>query len=83
MLDRDSQSDSELLPFIPALRIDGQSLPQGKCISPTPGREELHLHEDQVIKDHCLIKAPYPTRLFVNRGFRETDRTSNELLGAE
>jgi hypothetical protein len=30
---RDSPLESTLPPFIPALRIDGQSLPQGKCIT--------------------------------------------------
>ena len=45
------KSDSELPPFIPAPKIDGQSLLRGICISPTPGWEESHLHTDQVIKD--------------------------------
>src|SRR5215467_4110233 len=30
---RDSPLESTLPPFIPALRIDGQSLPQGKCVT--------------------------------------------------
>ena len=48
---RDSPLESTLPPFIPALRIDGQSLPQGKCITSASEGQELHLHTNQVIKD--------------------------------
>ena len=55
---RDSSLESTLPPFIPALRIDGQSLPQGKCITSASEGQELHLHTNQVIKDHCRSLSP-------------------------
>jgi len=48
---RDSSLESTLPPFIPALRIDGQSLPQGKRITSASEGQELHLYANQVIKD--------------------------------
>jgi hypothetical protein len=48
---RDSSLDSRLPPFDPALRIDGQSLPQGSRITSASEGQEFHLHEKQVIKD--------------------------------
>ena len=55
---RDSPLESTLPPFIPALRIDGQSLPQGKCITSASEGQELHLHTNQVIKDLYRSLSP-------------------------
>jgi hypothetical protein len=55
---RDSLLESTLPPFIPALRIDGQSLPQGKCITSASEGQESHLYTSQVIKDHCWSESP-------------------------
>ena len=57
---RDSPLESTLPPFIPALRIDGQSLPQGKCFTSASEGQELHLYTSQVIKDHCWSESPIP-----------------------
>jgi hypothetical protein len=57
---RDSPLESTLPPFIPALRIDGQSLPQGKRITSASEGQELHLHTNQVIKDLCRSLSPIP-----------------------
>jgi len=58
----------------PLYGCDGESLPQGTGISPTPGREAYHLHTDQVIKDQIDLSRLSPVTL-ASRGFRETDRT--------
>jgi len=42
---------SELPPFTPASRIDGQSLPWGECLILASRRQESHLHRVPVIKD--------------------------------
>jgi hypothetical protein len=55
---RDSQLESALPPFIPALRIDGQSLPQGKRITSASEGQELHLYTSQVINDLIRSKPP-------------------------
>ena len=55
---RDSPLESTLPPFIPALRIDGQSLPQGKCITSASEGQELHLYANQVIKDIYRSQSP-------------------------
>src|SRR5262245_40541391 len=55
---RDSSLESTLPPFIPALRIDGQSLPQGRRITSASEGQELHLHTNQVIKDLCRSLSP-------------------------
>jgi hypothetical protein len=55
---RDSLLESTLPPFIPALRIDGQSLPQGKCFTSASEGQESHLYTSQVIKDHCWSSSP-------------------------
>src|SRR5262249_6450918 len=48
---RDSQLGSALPPFIPASRIEDQSLPWGMCFTSAFEGQEFHLHEAQVIKD--------------------------------
>jgi hypothetical protein len=55
---RDSSLESTLPPFLPALRIDGQSLPQGRCITSASEGQELHLHTNQVIKDLYQSLSP-------------------------
>jgi hypothetical protein len=55
---RDSPLESTLPPFIPALRIDGQSLPQGKRITSASEGQESHLHTNQVIKDLYRSLSP-------------------------
>jgi len=49
-------SDHLLFPLL-GLRIS--RYPREYAISPTPGRQELHLHGDTVAKDRS-ISAPYP-----------------------
>ena len=71
---RDSSLESTLPPFIPALRIDGQSLPQGKRITSASEGQELHLHTDQVIKDHCRSLSPIPDLTIIS-GERITQHT--------
>ena len=63
---RDSLLESVLPPFIPALRIDGQSLPQGKRITSASEGQELHLHTNQVIKDLCRSLSPIPDLMIIS-----------------
>ena len=79
---RDSRSDSACPPFLPALRIDGPSLPQGDMPS------LLHLRGRnctctamKLSKIHDLMLS-IPSRPVGSRGFRETDRTCSRLFGA-
>src|SRR5262249_49900778 len=44
---RDSSLGSKLPPFIPASRIEDQSLPWGKCFTSASEGQEFHLYEDQ------------------------------------
>jgi hypothetical protein len=68
-------SDRHVLPLL-GLRLS--RYPGEYAISPTPGRQEFHLHGDEVIKDP-LILAPYPLQS-CDRSFRETDRTCRPWL---
>ena len=53
---------------------------RGDAFTSTPEGQELHLHEDTVIKDRS-IDAPSPPEPLRDSGFRETDRTCKALLG--
>jgi hypothetical protein len=68
-------SDRHVLPLL-GLRLS--RYPGEYAISPTPGRQEFHLHGDEVIKDP-LILAPYPLQS-CDRSFRETDCTCRPWL---
>ena len=43
----------------PLLGLLVSRYPREDAVSPTPGRQELHLHGDTVVKDRS-ISAPYP-----------------------
>jgi hypothetical protein len=73
---RDSPLESTLPPFIPALRIDGQSLPQGKCITSASEGQELHLYANQVIKD--IIGLCLPS--LICRSFRENGSHGHRVV---
>ena len=45
--------------FSPLLGLMVSRYPRGDAFTSTPERQELHLHEDEVIKDR-VISAPYP-----------------------
>ena len=68
-------SDRRLLPLL-GLRVS--RYPGEYAVSPTPRRQEWHLHGDTVIKDP-LILAPYPLPSD-DRSFRETDRTLQAVV---
>jgi len=66
--------------FSPLLGLMVSRYPRGDAFTSTPEGQELHLHEDEVIRDH-MISAPYPPQPLRGCRFRETDRTSSALLG--
>jgi len=66
--------------FSPLLGLMVSRYPRGDAFTSTPEGQELHLHEDEVIRDH-MISAPYPPQPLRGCRFRETDRTSTALLG--
>jgi hypothetical protein len=45
--------------LFPLLGLMVSRYPREYAVSPTPGRQELHLHGDTVVKD-LSISAPYP-----------------------
>jgi hypothetical protein len=72
---RDSPLESTLPPFIPALRIDGQSLPQGKRI--TSASEEQELHLDVAVATHKKIDLVFQTQVFkLKRDMQKRSRDS-------
>jgi hypothetical protein len=67
--------ESTLPPFIPALRIDGQSLPQGKRI--TSASEEQELHLDVAVATHKKIDLVFQTQVFkLKRDMQKRSRDS-------
>lgn len=54
--------------------------PRGSAVNPPPGWQELHLHGNQVIKDHPDLSSLSPHRV-LGCSFRETDRTWRRWLG--
>jgi len=63
----------------PLCGCDGQSLPQGTGISPTPGREESHLHTDQVIKDQIDLSRLSPA-VFEGLRFQTNESHLNAIV---
>jgi hypothetical protein len=83
---RDSSLESTLPPFIPALRIDGQSLPQGKRITSASEGQELHLYANQVIKDIYWSLSPIPDLsipVLSGRAIRRLDGGNFQTVGSD